>query len=922
MNRREFAASLSSLTAMLSLTQRCRATDSRGAARIQPVDLRCEYLVDPLGADVVHPRLSWRLESSDRGQLQTAYQILVASSAQLLSRDQGDFWDSGKVQSEHSTHIAYGGERLGFRRRCSWKVRVWDRQGDPSEWSAPAMWGMGLLEPGDWLGHWIQASATNLGLPMFRVSFQVASPVRLAELFLCGLGHFEARINGQPAGDSVLDPGWTNYRKICLYRTFDITQRIVPGENVLGVLLGNGMYHVTGGRYTKFVGSFGPPKLIAQLHLDFSDGTSECYATGPSWRTAPGPLTFSCIYGGEDYDARREPAGWDRPGFNAKGWSAASVTEGPGGELSSRSAPPIRIMQEFHTTRVTRPKPGVYVYDLGQNFSGWPWLSLTGPAGARVKLITGELVDHQGLVTQVSSGSPVWFSYTLKGEGTETWHPRFSYTGFRYVQVEGAVPAHQSDAPAGLPRIQELKGQFIHSSVATVGEVSCSNPEIERIHRLITAAIRSNLQSVLTDCPHREKWGWLEVSHLLASGIAYNFDVPAFYTKICEDMRAAQLENGLVPDVAPEYHVNHDGFRDSPEWGSAYVLDPWFVWQMYGDRRVLEEHYEGMRRYVAYLGSRAKGDILSYGLGDWYDVGPKNPGESQLTSKGLTATAIYYQDIEVMRQVAALLGRVDEARTYTELANRLRAAFNAKYFDPATHQYDRGSQTANAMPLALGLVDEAQRPAVLANLVKDIRGRKNRVTAGDVGFAYVVRALTEAGRGDVLYDMICQSEGPGYVYQLRRGATTLTEAWDADPRSSQNHCMLGHAEEWFFRGLGGIRSDPSGPGFSRFIIRPQRPRDVTWAKVSYRSIRGTMANHWERSGDKFTMEFTVPANTSATVYIPARGARSVTEAGQLAAEVPGVRFLRMEGQEAVFEVPSGTYRFNSVLPEDRSRRPG
>jgi hypothetical protein len=769
---------------------------------------------------------------------------------------------------------------------------------------------MGLLQPGDWKARWITADPS---LPLFRTVFHITKPIRHAELFICGLGFFEARLNGQAVDDAVLEPGWTNYRKTCLYRTFDLTGRVKPGENVLGVLLGNGMYNVTGGRYAKFTGSFGPPKLLAQIHLDFADGTSVCIPTDSSWKTTAGPITFSCIYGGEDYDARRECAGWDHPGFDAKGWNAAAITDGPGGRLSSRSAPPIRVMQEFRTARVTQPKPGVFVYDLGQNFSGWPLLSAKGPAGAVVKLITGELLDSGGLVSQASSGSPVSFSYTLNGNGKETWHPRFTYTGFRYVQVEGAVPDSEPAAPQDLPRVLKLSGQFTHSSATTVGEISCSNPDIGRIHALITAAIRSNLQSVLTDCPHREKLGWLEVPHLLAGGLTFNFDMAAFYTKTIEDMREAQLDNGLVPDIAPEYTVFKGGFRDSPEWGSAYVLSPWIVWQVYGDRRILEEHYEDMKRYVAYLGGKAQDNILSDGLGDWCDIGPKGPGISQLTSLGLTSTAVYYQDIEILRHAATLLGRADDAKTYTDLSAAVRATFNARFFSSETNQYDRASQTANAMPLRLRLAEETRRRAVLDNLVHDIRNRGNRVTAGDVGFSYVVRALTDAERGDVLYDMVRQSDGPGYLYQLKKGATTLTEAWDTNPRCSQNHCMLGHIEEWFFRGLGGIRSDPAGPGFSKFMIRPQITGDLTWVKVRYDSVRGPISSSWHRDHDKLIMEVAVPANTTATVYVPARDERSVTESGQRASEADGVQFLRTEGGTVVFAVASGTYRFATDL---------
>ena len=777
-----------------------------------PTDLRCEYLNNPHGIDDLHPCLSWKIEAKEtdpqsvRGVMQSAYRILAASSPEKLVRGDGDLWDSGKVASEQSLDVEYAGKSLTTRERCHWKVQVWDGTGTVSGWSEPAQWDMGFLNAEDWRARWITAAARNDGtlkdqfgggqqtpqaappqiLPLLRAAFRVEKPVRRAEIAICGLGFYEARLNGTPLDDAVLEPGWTNYRKTCLYRVHDLSGRIVPGENVLGVMLGNGMYNVPGGRYTKFTASFGPPKLIAQLDIEYADGTTACVVTDGDWKTAPGPITFSCIYGGEDHDARRECAGWDRPGFDAANWQVAQECAGPGGRLSALSAPPIKVMETLDTAKVKQPKPGLWVYDLGQNFSGWPRLSVRGPAGATVKMITGELLDKNGLVSQGSSGSPVWYAYTLKGEGVEVWEPRFSYTGFRYLQVEGAVPDSEATTARGLPRIQNIEGRFLYPDAAVTGEFSCSNPDINRVHALILAAIKSNFKSVLTDCPHREKLGWLECSHLLAGCFMYNYDCTRFYEKIARDMREAQLDDGMVPDIAPEYVVFNGGFRDSPEWGSACVIAPWRAYQMNGDRRILVDQYDAMKRYVGYLGTRAKSQILSHGLGDWYDIGPRGPGESQLTSLGLTATGVYFQDIDILRRIAVMIGNDDDARAYAKLADEVRHVFNSVFFHAERNQYDRNSQTGNAMPLFLGLVSPDRQSAVLDNLVRDVRKSGNRVNAGDVGFYYVIQALLNGGRSDVLYGMLCQTNGPGYMYQLRMNATSLTEAWDTNPASSQN----------------------------------------------------------------------------------------------------------------------------------------
>ncbi len=1047
-------------------------------------NLQCEYLTNPLGIDELRPRLSWVIQVEDKGLatqrriVQSAYQILVASSSERLAEDQGDLWDSGKVESRQSIQIEYAGKSLTSRQSCYWKVRVWDGQGNGSSWSAPARWTMGLLNPNDWQARWITAQesgpnplvglswvwsdkaeqgdpsirppetrwfrkrfsvpdhaeiakavllltadnsflaclngkqvlesstwetlvetevdpqivagenvlavvATNFGdapnpagligkltlskadgrqmvipvdtewrtfdrdvdgwnriafddsawkpavqlhpfgggqwgskvnkpavLPLLRTSFRVAKPVRRAELAICGLGFYEARINGRPLDDAVLEPGWTNYRKSCLYRVVDLSDRIAQGENVLGVLLGNGMYNVTGGRYTKFTGSFGPPKLIAQLDIEYADGTTSQVISDGSWKTADGPIVFSCIYGGEDYDARKELPGWDKPGFDASSWRGVNECEGPGGRLTTRSVPPIKVRETFQPARITQPKSGVWVYDLGQNFSGWPKLTVSGPAGSTVKMITGELLDAQGLVSQRSSGGPVWFAYTLKGEGTETWQPRFSYSGFRYVQVEGAVPANQANASSDLPMIQNLEGQFLYPDTPTVGQFACSNEQVNRVHALILAAIKSNFKSVLTDCPHREKLGWLECSHLLAGCFMYNFDCARFYKKIAADMRQAQLDNGLVPDIAPEYTVFGGGFRDSPEWGSACVIAPWRAYWMYGDRRILEDQYECMKRYVAYLGGMSKDHIVSHGLGDWYDIGPRGPGESQLTSMGLTATGVYYQDIDLLKGIAKMLGKEDDALAYSKLREEVKCAFNAAFFHEDQCQYDRNSQTGNAMPLVLDLVPGTYPSRVLDNLVADIRRNGNRVTAGDVGFYYVVQALLNGGRNDVLYDMLCQTDGPGYLYQLKMNATSLTEAWDTNPDSSQNHCMLGHIEEWFYSGLLGIR--PQGVGYAEVYVAPQFVGDLTWAKGYYDSPHGRIVSSWKRDGNKVTLDVTIPPNTIGEVSIPNADCKRVTESGKPILET-GLKCAEYAGWTTCISIGSGVYRFEAVL---------
>jgi hypothetical protein len=909
-----------------TLLEKAQTTEARGA--IRPVRLACESLSHPLSIEAIHPHLSWLLDSRDpaaRGLRQTAYRILVSSSRENIDAGEGDFWDTGKVTSTATTHIEYGGIPLLSNSTYYWKVQAWDQDGQPSDWSDSAQWTMGLLHSSDWKAKWIAArpdgvsiAATQhdaIPLPIFRHRFSLEAGVSSALVRICGLGQYELRINGQSVNEGYLSPGWTDYRKTVLYDTFDVTHLLQPGENAIGILLGNGMYNVpeTPGRYQKFVGSQGEPRLLFQLSIALQDGTQLNVASDQSWKQTAGPITFSSTYGGEDFDARQEPAGWDRPGFDDNGWHSAVEVSGPGGKLVSEIIPAVKVMQMFPAVKITEPKPGVRIYDLGQNFSGWPKIKAHGVPGTVVKLIPGELLDDNGLVNQRSSGDPVWFSYVLRGTGEETWHPRFGYYGFRYVQVEEIPPVGATDLKT--PALVEIEGQFVHSSAARTGEFASSSDQLNRIHALILAAVDSNTQSILTDCPHREKLGWLEESHLLAHSLMYNYELSHLYDKIAADMGDAQLESGLVPDIAPEYVQFERGFRDSPEWGSASILAPWIVFQHYGDRRILADHYPTMRRYAQYLGHKSNHGIISYGLGDWYDIGPGEPGESKLTGRGVTATAIYYQDLVVLQQVARLLGKSDDAAEYSRLGHRVRKAFNAKLFNSRTHRYDTGSQTANAMPLAVGLVPSSERSAVLAALVADIRQHDNHVTAGDIGFHYVVTALLQGGRSDVLFDMISRNDNPSYGYQLKQGATTLTEAWDTNPADSQNHFMLGHIEEWFHRGLTGLNIDLSREENERIVIQPHVVGDIAWARDVQDSVLGTIVSEWKRDGQKLFVHVKVPVNATATVHIPTTMPSAVKENGQTPLPSAHVRKLRDEPSAAVYEVGSGDYNFESDLNE-------
>ena len=744
--------------------------------------------------------------------------------------------------------------------------------------------------------------STPRSLPVFKSDLILDKKVAEAVLSISGLGHYELFLNGKKVGDDLLAPGWSNYRKTCLYDTFDLTDQLRSGKNELRVMLGNGFFNVTGGRYVKLTGSFGQPMLTLQMRVRFEDGTEQTIISDESWRSANGPITFSCVFGGEDYDARLEKRLDDD-----STWTPVTFTKGPGGALTglSQAAAPIGAIETLKGAKVNKISPNLWVYDFGQNASFMPSLKVKGVAGASVKMIPAEMLDKDGRIFDPMCGGKSFYTYTLKGESTgETWFPQFFYRGGRYLQVELSAPDGNP-----LPEISELESVVVHSKAKPAGDFECSNELFNRIRTLIRWAQRSNLMSVITDCPHREKLAWLEQYHLHGYALRYEWDMAAMYVKSMGDMAQAQLDNGLVPDIAPEYAVFSGGFRDSPEWGSSFVIVPWQQYETTGDISLLATYFDRMKRYCDYLASKSQNLIVSHGLGDWYDIGPNPPGHSQLTPMKVTATAYFFRCADILSRTAALLGKTEDAEKYGALAAKIREAFNKNFWNEEAGIYSTGSQCANAVPLVMGIAEPQMRQRALDAIIKDIEAKG--LTAGDVGFHYLLRALYEGGRSDVIYAMTNQSEKPGYGYQLKKGATALTEAWNALPSSSHNHFMLGHITEWFYAGLAGIQADPAAPGFKNTIIKPAVVGDITWVKCHYDSPYGKIVSNWKREGEKLTMEVVIPPNSTATIFVPAKDATSVTESGKPAGEAKGVKFLRIENHAAVYAVGSGNYQFQS-----------
>lgn len=912
--------------------------------QITPTKLRCEYVENPLGIESSKPRLSWQLTSAQRNQAQTAYRVLVADSPENLLKEQGNLWDSGKQTTDQSLLVPYTGKPLTAAKRYFWKVQVWDKAGKPSAWSPVAHWRMGLPTAADWgKAQWIalekmdssrrivpsiefgntlksQNSRPDLvtaknALPQFRKEVDLQKPIKSATAFVSGLGHFELFLNGGKVGDHVLDPGWTDYNQVAQYVTFDLTKQVKTGANAFGIMLGNGFFNIPNERYKKMVQTYGYPMFIAHILIEYTDGTTQTVVSDPSWKVTPSPITFSSVYGGEDYNATLEQPGWMTAGFNDRQWQTPVVVQGPP-RLSAQEQEPIKIFETFTAGRPKSPKKGVWVYDLGQNMSGLPQLTVTGQRGASVKLTPAELLTDSSLADQRVVGPVVFLTYTLRGKGLngrpdETWHPQFMYYGFRYVQVEGAVPAGEPN-PDNLPVVQEIKGLHTRNAARRVGSFVSSSRLFNQIDTLIDWSVRSNMASVLTDCPHREKLGWLEVTHLMGSSVHYTYDIARFYAKIVRDMQQSQTPDGLIPSIAPEYSRFGGGFRDSPEWGSAAVILPWYLYTWYGDRDLLTESYPMMQKYVAYLGRKAKNNILTHGLGDWYDLGPKDPGESQLTTRGITATAMYYYDLSIMAQTARLLGKPDDALRYEQEAGGVRQAFNEKFYDPKTAQYGTGSQTANAMALYMNLVEPDNRAAVTASLINEIKTHNNKLTAGDVGYRYLLRALGQAGAADVVFDMNSRTDVPGYGYQLMKGATALTESWQANTNASNNHMMLGHLMEWFYSELAGIQEGASSVAGKELVIHPHLVGNITTVNAHYDSPYGRVGSQWKQTANRVELGVEVPVNTTATVYVPTDNASSVTESGKPVGQAAAVQFVRQEKGYAVYKIGSGKYTFQST----------
>jgi len=861
-----------------------------------PASLRCEYLSDPMGIDARQPRFQWVLEHTGRGEMQSAYQVLVASSPATLESGQGDQWDSGKVASGDSTQVVYQGKPLQSGHTYYWKVRYWDKEGNASAYSRPAQFGVGLLSRADWQGQWIG------GDNLLRKGFKLAGRVVRARVYITALGYYELHINGKKIGNNVLDPAWTVYPKRVLYSTYDVTSALKEGANAVGVMLGGGWATQPAGGPPQYKS----PALLLQIDIEMAGGKHVSIVSDTSWKTYSGPIVSDSVYNGEVYDARLAEPGWDHPGFNDSGWGPARLEKGTEGTLSAEMMPPIRVVDTMVPRRMTNPVPGVYVYDFGQNFAGWAQLRVRGPQGTKVKLRFSELVYPDGMINRQNiRAAKARDIYILEGRGLEVYEPHFTYHGFRYVELTGYP---------GTPSLDTLRGRVVHSAVQTTGSFVASKEILNQIQHLIHWGQLSNLYSIPTDCDQRnERQGWMGDAQVTAEEAMLNFGMAAFYSNFIRDIHDAQKPDGEVPDTVPH---KYGSYPADPAWGTAYPLLCWYMWRQYGDRRILEENYDGLKSYIEFLRSRAPDNVLRYSYyGDWIAIQP-TPG-------ALVSDAYFYYDTELFAKIAKILGKAGDAEAYTKLAGDIKAAFNQQFFNTTTGEYANGSQTAQTLPLFLGLVPKDHRGEVVGKLTNNIVYTHNtHLTTGFIGVKYLMSTLTEFGRTDLAYELASQTTYPSWGYMIAHGATTLWEVWQdkvGPSMNSHNHPMLGSVGAWFYRALGGINLQPDGQGYQHILIKPEMVEDLHWASASIGSLRGLVSCSWNHTPGAISMDVWIPVNSDAKVVVPVEedmteftvreGDRVVWSDGHFVAGDAGVTGASAQTHAITFDVGSGHYQF-------------
>lgn len=852
-----------------------------------PKNLLCEYSEEPLGVDTTSPRLSWIVDCPERGQYQTAYQILVSSSQRNIESNYGDMWNSGKVNEDQSINVVYSGKKLTSRKVCYWKVRIWDREGKVNPYSSISKFEMGLLDSKDWQGKWIGFYDDGIGgiAPLFRKEFILNKTVKRARIYIAGLGYYELRLNGQKVGDHVLDPGWTEYGKRVFYVTYSVENYLKLGNNVIGIILGNGQFNFQANikvfKYSGWTGDerygrYGLPRMTIQMNIEFSDGSRKSIVSGSSlksgWLVSKGPIIHNNIFEGESYDARLEKIGWDIPNYKVndfKEWTTPISVESPGGIMVSQMMEPIKAVMEIKPIQVTNPKPAIYIYDMGQNMAGWIRLRVNGQRGTKVQIKYAENLYNDGTVNQENLRTAISIdTYILKGDKEEVYEPRFTYHGFRFVQIEGYP---------GIPDLDNITGIVVHSSVEQIGKFDCSNDLLNKIYNNALWTEMSNQHSIPTDnCQRDERMAWLGDMTVRAEGAIYMFNMSRFYKKWLDDIEDARdKKTGVISDTAPYRY----GKVPADTICSCYLLIPWLLYIHYNDRRVLEQHYDGMKNWVDFLGKQASDYIIPYSYyGDWAPPIKESIigsiGHSALsanTPPELIATAYYYYDVLIMSKIAKILGKYNDETNYLNLLNFIKDAFNNKFLNPNTSQYAKGSQSSNVFPLFLGLVPERNKKSLINNLIKDIiEKHKCHLSTGHCT-KYLMDTLTNISFVDVAYTIATQTTYPSWGFMILNGATTIWERWELLTGSGTNSLNQGsgsYISTWFYKGLAGIITEWNNPPLNKFIIKPHIPEGLKYVNASIKTIKGLVLSNWRKESNSLIFNIEIPFNSKARIYIP------------------------------------------------------
>jgi alpha-L-rhamnosidase len=882
-------------------------------------------LTDPEGIDAVNPKLTWELSGDQRGIIQTAYRIIIASSPDKLKANEGDLWDSGRIGSDRSIQVAYEGKPLKSRMRCYWKVKVWSENGE-SDWSEPAKWSMGFLYAKDWQGQWIgfnrafpwddEGMFSRLSARYFRKGFVASKEIRHATVYITGLGLYELYINGQKIGNQVLAPSPTDYTKNVKYNVFDVTANIQNGANAVGIVLGNGRYYTMRHNYKPYkIKDFGYPKLLLQLEVEYADGTKDVVKTDSTWKgTADGPIRSNNEYDGEEYDARKEMPGWNQTGFSDKSWEAAEYVQEPGGNLEAQMNENMKVMGSVKPVSINQIRPNTYIMDMGQNMVGWVKMKVKGDKGRQVKLRFAEILQANGeLFTSNLRDAKVTDIYTLKGGEEEIWEPSFIYHGFRYVEISGYP---------GKPTPDNFEGRVIYDDMKTIGTFETSSSVTNQIFKNASWGIIGNYKGMPVDCPQRnERQPWLGDRAVGSQGESYIFDNVRLYIKWLDDIRNTQKADGSICDVAPAYYKY---YSDNMTWPGTYLLVTNMLYNQIGDKTFIIKHYPSMKKWMEYMRERYMNDsfiITKDTYGDWCEP-PKTIDEGRGKSadvkhpSSLISTAYFYHILQLMQRFAKLTGNDADIPGYAILADSMKTGFNGQFLNSESSSYGV-KLTDNILPLCFGMVPTSQTENVIKNIVNIIEEKNNgHLSCGEVGIQWLMRVLTENGRADVAWEIATNTTYPGWGYMIENGATTIWELWNgntaAPNMNSYNHVMLlGDLIVWYYENLAGIKSNPEKPGFKEIIMKPEIIDGLDFVKASYYSIHGLIKSEWEKVANTFSWNITVPGNSKALVFIPANAKSDITENGEKATSVKGIKFLRMEQDRAVFEVGSGEYHFKS-----------